>query len=191
MKKDQNLPNKNVHSNNSSGKPLPDKYNNSRHGLPYRSIFIDVNLQIKEIHEISHRIDKVDLTVKMTSIETTTQDQIQIEVIIQINIEIQFLGIYIIGTTVLETFYIIGTETTQTKEIDKTQIVDHKTIQTIDQTTTIITIGYEIIPEIEILITQINKGITISRHIEIIDHLKVHIKSIEAVHLNINFKLSK
>ena len=26
MKKDQNLPNKTVHSNNSSGKPLPEQY---------------------------------------------------------------------------------------------------------------------------------------------------------------------
>ena len=30
MKKDQNLPNKNFHSNKSSGKPLPDNYNVSR-----------------------------------------------------------------------------------------------------------------------------------------------------------------
>ena len=34
MKKDQNLPNKNIHSNNSSGKPLPDNYNTSRQQLP-------------------------------------------------------------------------------------------------------------------------------------------------------------
>ena len=29
MKKDQNIPNKNIHSNNSSGKPLPNKTNYS------------------------------------------------------------------------------------------------------------------------------------------------------------------
>ena len=30
MKKDQNLPNKNIHSNNVSEKPIPDNYNASR-----------------------------------------------------------------------------------------------------------------------------------------------------------------
>ena len=37
MKKDQNLPNKNIHSNNSSGKPLPNNSNYSRNQSPYNS----------------------------------------------------------------------------------------------------------------------------------------------------------
>ena len=37
MKKDQNLPNKNVHSNNSSGKPLPSNSNYSRNQSSYNS----------------------------------------------------------------------------------------------------------------------------------------------------------
>ena len=37
MKKDQNLPNKNIHSNNSSGKPLPINSNYSRNQSPYNS----------------------------------------------------------------------------------------------------------------------------------------------------------
>ena len=37
MKKDQNLPNKNIHSNNSSGKPLPNISNHSRNQSPYNS----------------------------------------------------------------------------------------------------------------------------------------------------------
>ena len=36
MKKDQNLLNKNIHSNNSSGKPLPDNYNTSRQQSAYK-----------------------------------------------------------------------------------------------------------------------------------------------------------
>ena len=36
MKKDQNLPNKNIYKNNSSGKPLPDNYNASRQQSRYR-----------------------------------------------------------------------------------------------------------------------------------------------------------
>ena len=37
MKKDQNLPNKIIHSNNSSGKPLPSNPNYSRNQSPYNS----------------------------------------------------------------------------------------------------------------------------------------------------------
>ena len=37
MKKDQNLPNKNIHSNSSSGKPLPNTSNHSRNQSPYNS----------------------------------------------------------------------------------------------------------------------------------------------------------
>ena len=39
MKKDQNLPNKNIHSNNSSGKPLPSNPNYSRNQSPYNSSY--------------------------------------------------------------------------------------------------------------------------------------------------------
>ena len=40
MKKDQNLPNKNIHFNNSSGKPLPNNSNYSRNQSPYNSSYI-------------------------------------------------------------------------------------------------------------------------------------------------------
>ena len=46
MNKRQNLPNKNIHSNNSSGKPIADNYNVSRQQSPYRTIVED--LQIKK-----------------------------------------------------------------------------------------------------------------------------------------------
>ena len=36
MRKDQNLPNKNIHSNNSSGKPLLNNYITSRQQSLYR-----------------------------------------------------------------------------------------------------------------------------------------------------------
>ena len=39
MKKDQNLPNKNIYSNNSSGKPLPGNSNYSRNQSPYNSSY--------------------------------------------------------------------------------------------------------------------------------------------------------
>ena len=37
MTKDQNLPNKNIHGNKNSGKPLSDKYNTSRQQSLYRN----------------------------------------------------------------------------------------------------------------------------------------------------------
>ena len=39
MKKDRNLPNKNIHSNNSSGKPRPGNSNYSRNQSPFNSSF--------------------------------------------------------------------------------------------------------------------------------------------------------
>ena len=39
MKKDQNLPNKNIYSNNSSGKPLPSNSNYTRNQSPYNSSY--------------------------------------------------------------------------------------------------------------------------------------------------------
>ena len=39
MKKDQNLPNKNIHTNNKSGNPLPDYKNTSRQQSPYRNSY--------------------------------------------------------------------------------------------------------------------------------------------------------
>ena len=39
MKKDQNLQNKNIHSNNSSGKPLPNNTNYTRNQSPYNSSY--------------------------------------------------------------------------------------------------------------------------------------------------------
>ena len=37
MKKDQNLPNKNIHKNNRSGKPLPDNYNKYKQQSTYQN----------------------------------------------------------------------------------------------------------------------------------------------------------
>ena len=39
MKKDQNLPNKNIYSNNSSGKPIPNNTNYTRNQSPYNSSY--------------------------------------------------------------------------------------------------------------------------------------------------------
>ena len=76
MKKDQNLPNKNMHSNNSSGKPLQ-----------ITIITIDSNhlteITIAEVLQIKifHKTETADQIVKIPSIEIFTQDQTHKEVI--------------------------------------------------------------------------------------------------------------
>ena len=73
MKKDQNLPNKNIHSNNISGKPLPDYYSTSRQQSTYRYNYRGKSPD-KEFYEISHKKDIADQTVRTINIETTIQD---------------------------------------------------------------------------------------------------------------------
>ena len=113
------------------------------------------DIEIEKIHEISHKRHIVDQTVKTINIERFIQDQTQTEVITLIIIEsvqIQFLEIDTIQTTVPETPRIKETGTTETKRIGNTKIIDHETTQRTDQTTIIITIDHVTIPRNEILI---------------------------------------
>ena len=63
MKKDQNLPKKNVHSNNSSGKPPQIVQIIQETNRPI-TLIIEVDHQNKEIHENSHKTDIVDQIAK-------------------------------------------------------------------------------------------------------------------------------
>ena len=127
-------------------------------------ITIEENLRIKKIHEISHRIDIVDQTVKTIDIKIIVQDQIQIEATVRTSLKtvpVQILVIDTIQTIDLETPHTfetpqtIETEIIQIIETDSIKITDHETIQTIDQTTidqtTItITIDHVKIPKTEV-----------------------------------------
>ena len=127
-------------------------------------ITIEENLRIKKIHEISHRIDIVDQTVKTIDIKIIVQDQIQIEATVRTSLKtvpVQILVIDTIQTIDLETPHTfetpqtIETEIIQIIETDSIKIKDHETIQTIDQTTidqtTItITINHVKIPKTEV-----------------------------------------
>ena len=136
MKKDQNSPNKTftvtINQENQSLITIIPLDNNH-----LTEITIAVDLQIKEIHEISHKIDIVDQTVETINIEITIQDQNQTEVITQNTteiVQIQTPELDIIRTIVLEILHLTVTETTKTIGIDNFQITDHETIQTKDQT---------------------------------------------------------
>ena len=53
MKKDQKLPNKNIYSNNSSGKPLPSNSNYTRNQSPYNSSYRGRSLERGNTRNIS------------------------------------------------------------------------------------------------------------------------------------------
>ena len=76
MKKDQNLPTKNFHSINSSGKPLPNNSNYSRQQAPYNTKCRGRSPYQKN-HEFSHKTDIVDLIVEIVNLKVTIQVQIQ------------------------------------------------------------------------------------------------------------------
>ena len=203
MKKDQNLPNKNIQSNNSSGKPLPNNSNYSRNQSPI-ILIIEVDHQNKEIHKIFHKIDIVDQIAKIISIEKTIHDQIQLEQNFLIAVHIQILGIDTIQTIDHETHHKIETETIQTIgieaipiiEINVTKTIDQETIHTTDpiiteEITITITIDHEIIHRIGIRTTTISKGIILNPLIEIIMATPIPKTDIEAIHRNITDKLIK
>ena len=87
MKEDQSLANKNVQCINSSGKPLPDSYNNYRPKAPYQNDFAEVS-RTEEFHKIIHKTDVEDQRIRIIGLEISIQDQTQIEVITQKSIEI-------------------------------------------------------------------------------------------------------
>ena len=86
---------------------------------------------------MSHKIDIVDQTVKITKIGIIIQDQIQTEVITQTTIElvlIQTIEIDIIQRTIPEVPHIIEIGITQTIEIYNTRAIELAKNQRTDQT---------------------------------------------------------
>ena len=119
MKKDQNLPNKNVYSNNSSGTPFQaiKTILEINHHI---TLVIEVDHPNKEIHEFSHKIDIADRIVK-----TTIHDRIQTQHnLFQHPVPIQTQEIDTIPTTDHETHRTIETETIQTIGLEVTQTIE-------------------------------------------------------------------
>ena len=157
-------------------------------------ITIMEDLQTKEIHKISHKIDIVDQTVKTIDIEIIIQDQTQIEAISKIITEIvqtQTPETDIVQMIVLETPQIIDIETIQTVGTDNTKITNHETFPAIDQTSIIITIDHVKTLKTESQFIQIDKEIFLNHRTEIINNIRIHHKTIEVVHLKIKDKLTK
>ena len=133
MKKDKSLPNKNIHINNSSGKPLRDNYNRNHPA----KIIIAEDLQTEEVHKISHRIDIAGL-IQNNQYRNNYSDRSNYSNCNRNRSHSKSRNSFI-QTNVLEISHIIETETIQIVELDSTQIIDHEFIQTIDQTITLVT----------------------------------------------------
>ena len=195
MKKDQNLPNKNIHSNNSSGKPLPDNYNTSRQQSPHRNNYRGRSpIQRNSLNFSQNRYSrsKSQNNQYQNSYSRSNSTRSNYSNCIKTIVHIQTLELDIIQTTVLEIPHIIETEITQTIGIDKNQIKDHETKKkTIDQIIVIITIDHVKVPIMKILITQIDKEVFLSHYIQIKHNTKNHNKAIEVAHLNIKVKSTK
>ena len=113
MKKDQYLPTKHIHSNNSSGKPFPDNYKVSRQLSTYRYNYLGRSPDLRNSRNFSkNRL--VDQTVKTIDIKKI---------------------IHTIQTTDPETPHTTETETIRIIETDSIKVTDHETFQTIGQTT--------------------------------------------------------
>ena len=92
---------------------------------------IEVDLQNKEIHKISHKIDIVDQIVKIINTETTIHDRTRTEKNL-IPVPIQILGKDTIPTIDHEIHYTLEIETIPAIEIEAIQIIEIN-IQTTDQ----------------------------------------------------------
>ena len=200
MKKDPNLPNKNIHSNNSSGKPQPNSSNHSRNQSPYNSNYIGRSPD-KRNSRIPHKIDIVDHTVEITIIEIIIHDQTQTDRIIRLIpvpthiLEVdttQMIDQETHHTIDIEIIPTIGTEVIQIIEISNL-IINQEIIQTADQITkdptiTIIKIDHEIIHKIGIQTITIDKETTLNHLIEITHVIQTLKTIIEAIHQNIRDK---
>ena len=175
MKKDQNLPNKNFHSNNSSGSRFHiTQITLDNNHLKIRTI--EEDHQIKETHEISHKTDVVDQIVEIVNIEMTIQDQTQTNLKFRLMpVPIQTLQIEIIQIIDLETLHlieivsilIVGIISIQMNEVKDIKIIDHAIILTTDhvitdQNITTIKIDPAIIHRREIQVITIDKETTLS-----------------------------
>ena len=199
MKKDQNLPNKIKHSNNSSVNHFQVTQITQEINHHITQV-IEVDRPNEEIHEISHKIDIVDQIAKIISIETTIHDQIQTEQNCLIPVPIQILGIdtiqtidHVIHHTLeIETTQITEKEIIQTTEINVTKTTDQKTIPTTDliikETKTISIIGHETTHKIGIQITTIEE-IILNPLIETTIVTLISNTNIEVTHRNISDKL--
>ena len=139
MKKDQNLPNKNIYKNNSSGKPLPDNYNasrqQSRYRYNYRGRSPDQKNLISRSKFLTNRLSRSNSQNnqyrKNYSRSNSSRSKYSNYNRNRSNSNPRNKNFQMI---VLESPHTIEKETIQTKGIDNIKITDHQNIQILNQT---------------------------------------------------------
>ena len=195
MKKDQNLPNKNIHSNNSSGKPLPCNPNCSRNQSPYNSGYRGRSPEQRNSRNFSQNRYNRIVEITIHGRAQTQQNLLFHPVPAQTQgIDLILLTDHETHCTIdIETIQTIGIEVTQTIEIGSIQTTDHGIIHIIDQTIRdqMITIrtDHEIIHETEIQVITIDVEIILSHLIAI--KTVTPILNIELTHQSIKDKSIK
>ena len=190
MKKDQNLPNKAVYSNNSSGKPLRtiQIIQEINHHITQ---VIEEDRQNEEIHKIRHKIITIDQIVEITTPDLIqTQHNLFLDLIPNQEIDtIQTISHETHHIIEIETIPIIEIEAIPTTETRITRTIDQGITHIIDQTITdqtiIIKTDHEIIHKIDIQAIIIVIEIIPNHHTGIITIIIILIIAIEVVHLNI------
>ena len=194
MKKDQNLPNKNIYSNNSSGKPLPSNSNYTRNQTPYNSSrgrspergntrnfsqnrYNRSNSQINQNNYSRSNSNTTPFVSESSSHQTQGIDTVPI-----INHETHH-------TTEIETIHKIEIDVIQTIEIRITRTIDQEITHTIDRIITdqtiVIKTDHKIIRKSETQVTIIGKEIIPSHHIGIITVIPNLNIDTEVAHQNI------
>ena len=136
MKKDQNLPNKNNSSKNSSGKLLPVNSNYSRNQSPYNSSYRGRSPKQRNSRNFSqNRYSRSNS--QNNQIEITFHDRIQTQQNLFLHpVPIQTQGIDTIPSIDHEIHHTTEIETIQTIGIEVIPTVEIRTIKTTDQETT-------------------------------------------------------
>ena len=197
MKKDQNLPNKKIHSNNSSGKPLPNNSNYSRNQLSYRGRSAEQRnsrnfSQIRysrsnsQHNQYRNNYSRSNVNRRKFSSATSSHSHPRIRHY-SIDHEIH-------RTIEIETIQIIEIEAIQIIEINIIQITDQETtpkIEIIKDPIIYIQIDHETIHKTETQVITIYKEIIPNLLIGIVTVIQIPNTDIEAILQNIKDKLTK
>ena len=198
MKKNQNLPNKNVHSNDSSGTSHSNSSNYSRKQSPYNSNYRGRSPEQRNSRNFSQKRYSRSNSRNIQYRNNYWRSNSNRPEYLFIPVPTQTLGIDTVPTIDQEIHRTIDTEIFPTIEIKATQIaeiidiktIDREIIQTIDQiiedlTTTINKIDHKIIHKIETQTITLDKETIFNHLIGIKQVITILSTKIEAIHQNI------
>ena len=193
MKKDQNLPNKNIYGNNSSGKPLPSNSNYTRNQSPYNSSYRGRSPERGNTRNFSqNRYNRSNSQNNQNNYSRSNSNTIEFvsESSSQSNPRNRhYSNIQITKLTEIETIQIIEIEVTQTIEIRIIQTRDqgiiHITNQIIRDQIIITKTDHKILHKIETQVTIIDSESIPSHHTGIITVIPILNIETEVAHQNI------